>query len=72
VTGVAIEVQLMQARCIATGACVRAAMQTFALDDGQVARIIDPHGDPEEAVVAAAEACPTAAIWVLKDGVRIA
>ena len=68
----AIEVRVQRARCIATKSCMSAAPHTFALDPTLVSTVVDPEGDPEEEVVTAAEACPTGAISVFKDGVQIA
>jgi ferredoxin len=68
----ALEVRVERARCIATKSCVNAAPGTFVLDPTSVATVVDPGGDAEEDVVRAAEACPTGAISVFRDGVRLA
>ena len=68
----ALEVRVQRALCIATKSCVRTAPRTFTLDPTLVATVVDPEGDPEADVVDAAEACPTGAIKVFKDGVQIA
>jgi ferredoxin len=68
----ALEVRVERARCIATKSCVNNAPGTFALDATMVSTVTDPGGDPEDDVVAAAEACPTGAISVFRDGIRIA
>jgi ferredoxin len=67
-----LEVRVQRARCIATKACISAAPRTFILDPMSVATATEPPGDPDDDVVRAAEACPTAAISVYRDGVRIA
>ena len=68
-----LEVRVEPARCIGSGSCVNNAPGTFVLDRSvMVAHVTDPEGDPEEDVVRAAEACPTAAISVHRDGVRLA
>jgi ferredoxin len=67
----ALEVRLSQPRCIATKACVNAAEGVFAIA-GDVAVVVDPTAAPEEDVVRAAEACPTGAISVFRDGRQIA
>jgi ferredoxin len=69
---VALEVRVQRALCIATKSCMNAAPHTFALDATLVSTVVDPEGDPEDDVVRAAEACPTGAISVFRDGVRIA
>ena len=68
-----LEVRVEPARCIGSGSCVNNAPGTFVLDRSiMVAYVTDPEGDPEGDVVRAAEACPTAAISVHRDGVRLA
>ncbi len=39
----------------------------FDLDDDSVAFVVDPAAAPEEAVVAAAEKCPTHAITIRRE-----
>ncbi len=68
----ALEVRVQRALCISTKSCINAAPHTFALDPTLVSTVVDPEGDPEDEVVRAAEACPTAAISVHRDGVRLA
>ncbi len=69
----ALEVRVDTARCIGSGSCVNNAPGTFVLDrTTMLASVVDPEGDPEDDVVRAAEACPTAAISVHRDGVRLA
>jgi ferredoxin len=68
----AIEVEVQRARCIGIKSCVTAAPGTFALDQSGISTVRNPEGDPESALVEAAESCPTGAISVFKDGVRIA
>ena len=58
-------------RCIASKACVHAAPHVFAVL-GDTASVLDPVGDPLDDVLAAAEACPTAAITVRRGGERLA
>lgn len=68
----AIEVRVQRAFCISTKSCISAAPHTFALDPTLIATVVDPEGDPADDVVRAAEACPTGAISVFRDGVQIA
>lgn len=68
----AYDVQVERARCIGTKACISSAPSTFELDPTLVATVINPEGDPETAMVEAAEGCPTGAISVWKDGVKLA
>ena len=51
-------------KCISASCCVDAAPGTFALDDENIAIVIDPDGDDEEAIFEAAEECPTTAIFL--------
>ncbi|MGI8984775.1 MAG: ferredoxin [Acidimicrobiales bacterium] len=62
-----IEIDVSSARCIASKACLNAAEGVFEIAGG-VARVVDPSAAPLEAIVAAAELCPTGAINVRKDG----
>ena len=43
----------------------------FDLDDDSVAFVVDPAASPEDKVIAAAQKCPTHAITVRRDGVRL-
>jgi ferredoxin len=70
--GVAVEVQVSRARCIATQSCIHAAPGVFELDEQRLSTVIDPDAEPLEAVVEAAENCPTGAISVFRDGVQLA
>jgi len=67
-----LDVRVQRARCIATKSCISAAPHTFAIDPTQVATVTDAGGDPDDDVITAAEACPTGAISVYRDGVQIA
>ncbi len=67
-----LDVRVQRARCIATKSCMSAAPHTFALDPTRVAAVTDAGGDPDDDVITAAEACPTGAISVYRDGVQIA
>ncbi len=67
-----LDIRVQRARCIATKSCMSAAPHTFALDPTQVATVVDASGDADDDVIRAAEACPTGAITVYRDGVQIA
>lgn len=68
----ALEIRVHPGKCIATRACINAAPHTFALDHRSLAAVVNIAGDSEEEVLAAADACPTGAITVFRDGTRIA
>jgi ferredoxin len=70
--GMGVEVRVDRARCIATKSCTYSAPGTFELDDQRISTVIDPEGDPLEAVIEAAENCPTGAISVFRDGRQLA
>jgi ferredoxin len=51
--------------CMGSGMCLVYASGTFAHDDETKAIVVDPSGDPLEALMTAAEACPTGALQVV-------
>ncbi len=54
--------------CMASGACVAAAPNTFRIDEAQdVSVVVDPSGDPLADVLAASDGCPMGAITVETD-----
>ena len=53
-------------RCEGTGRCRAHAPHTFQVFNDQ-AKIVNPTGDPIEAIVQAARRCPTKAIAVFDD-----
>jgi ferredoxin len=62
-----IQVAIDRALCIGNGVCVALAPRTFALDLHMKAVVLDPSAEEEDTLLAAAEACPTQAIY-LSDG----
>jgi ferredoxin len=67
-----VRVEVNRARCIATKSCINAAPGVFELDETRVSTVRDPAGEPLEAVIEAAEGCPTGAISVWQEGVQLA
>jgi ferredoxin len=67
---VALEVRVDRSRCIGTKSCVYAAPGVFELDDNRIATVRAPDAEPLDAVIEAAESCPTSAISVFADGRR--
>lgn len=59
-----LKIKIDREVCIGASACIAAAGKTFALDNEGKSTVIDPGGDPEEAIREAAAACPTAAIFL--------
>lgn len=54
--------------CMASGACVLAAPNSFRIDEAlDVSVVVDAAGDPLSDLLAAMDACPTGAITVETD-----
>jgi ferredoxin len=60
-----IRIEVDRDRCVGSGNCLFWAPNTFDLDDGGTAVVIDPDGDGEELARVAADGCPTRAITVI-------
>lgn len=57
--------------CMGSGNCVYSAPGVFDLDDDSIAFVVDSAGAPEDEIIAIAQRCPTKAIIVERDGVRL-
>jgi ferredoxin len=57
-----VRITIDRERCMGSGNCAFWAPATFDLDDELKAIVLDAHGDPEEKVRNAIEACPTHAL----------
>ena len=68
----AVDVRVDRARCIAAQSCVNAAPRTFELDELRISTVIDPEAERLDALIEAAEYCPTGAISVFRDGEKLA
>jgi ferredoxin len=66
-----IEVDIDRDLCMGSGNCVYEAQGVFDLDEDSVAFVADATASPEDNIVAAANKCPTHAITVRRDGVRL-
>jgi ferredoxin len=53
--------------CMGSGMCIVYAPNTFAHDAETKAVVVDPAGDPIEAIHNAVQACPTSAIRLVTD-----
>lgn len=53
--------------CIGAASCVAIAPNTFRLDDENKAVVVEIGKDDKDAVIAAAQSCPTLAITVIDD-----
>jgi len=56
------EISVDRELCMGSGLCIVYAPNTFAHDDEAKAYVVDPHGDPIDALRTAVEACPTGAL----------
>jgi len=61
------KIEIKKDKCIGAAPCLAVAPETFALDDENIAIIIDPKGNSDEEILAAAQVCPTAAIYIYDD-----
>lgn len=59
-----VRVSVDHGRCVGNAMCLATAPSTFEHDENRQSVVVDPAGDPEEAIVRAARSCPTAAITV--------
>jgi ferredoxin len=57
--------------CMGSGNCLFWAPDTFDLSDDGHAVVTDPTATDEERIRIAAEGCPTGAISLWRDGVRV-
>lgn len=56
------QIEPVTKRCQGFGACAVIAPGVFAVGAGRKVEIIDPHGAPDETILAAAKGCPYRAI----------
>jgi ferredoxin len=63
-----LEIRIDRDACSGARACVLRAAASFALDASRKAVALDPPGDPEDAILAAARSCPNFAIELTRDG----
>lgn len=57
-----LELKIDREACIGSGNCVFWAPNTFDLDDEGTSIVINPEGDPDDAIMNAVDGCPTSAI----------
>ena len=58
------KIEVVRHLCIGAASCTALAQNTFELDQGAKAVIIDPKGNSDEDILEAAKSCPTDAIIV--------
>ena len=62
-------ISIDQSRCIGAGNCVNLAPKTFQLDEEHIAYLVDATAETDEAILDAAQSCPTNAIYLdTEDG----
>ena len=61
-------IEVDQTTCLGTGVCCFYAPATFDLDDEGRSMVVDQHGDPDDAVRNAVEACPTHSVRIVQPG----
>jgi ferredoxin len=56
------KIEIDRDACVGDGLCVDEAPNTFEMDDEDIAVVIDPEGDDPDAILEAAQSCPSDAI----------
>lgn len=67
----ALDIDIDRELCMGSGNCSFWAPGVFDLGDDGVAFVVDPGAQPEDKIVLAAQGCPTQAISVVRDGVKL-
>lgn len=68
----AYSVKVLRDKCIGAASCVAVAPKTFKLDGENKAVVLTGDHDEDQAILLAAQSCPTAAIEVYdQDGKKI-
>lgn len=62
-----MKIKIDQELCVSVASCVAIAGKTFALDENGLAVIKDGDHDDDATIIAAAESCPTKAIYLYDD-----
>jgi ferredoxin len=65
-----LSISIDRDRCMGSGNCVFRAPDVFDLGDDSIAIVRDQAPQSEEAIVRAAEGCPTQAITITRDRER--
>ena len=59
-----LRLRVDEERCINVEMCTDAAPNVFAMNDRGKSSIVDPAGDPNDAIWEAAQGCPVSAIYI--------
>ena len=71
-TGKIRRIVVDRSACIGARSCVLVGAKTFAMDDENLAYIVDPDADDDDTVMLAAQSCPVLAIHLYdEDGKKI-
>ena len=62
-----VRIAVDRALCFGFGDCVDTAPRVFALDEQQIAFVLDPAGAPLELIAEAAQNCPVDAIMITDE-----
>jgi len=68
---VALDITVDPELCMGSGNCSFWAPGVFELDDDGIAQVVDVAAQPADKVILAAQGCPTQAISVVRDGVKV-
>ena len=63
-----IEAAVDRSLCVGSGPCFVIAPGAFALDEDMKAFVVDPDSETEDRLIEAAQQCPTAAIYLSRQG----
>jgi ferredoxin len=66
-----IQAAVDRSLCVGSGPCFVLAPRAFGLDDSMKAVVLNPEDESEDRLLAAAEECPTQAIYLSRDGVSL-
>ena len=67
----ALDITVDPELCMGSGNCSFWAPGVFELDDDGIAQVVDVAAQPADKVILAAQGCPTQAISVVRDGVKV-
>jgi ferredoxin len=59
------QIKIRRDVCIGAATCVAEAPNTFDMDGEDIAVILDPQGDDDDTILAAAQGCPVDAIVLI-------
>jgi ferredoxin len=68
---VGVNVEVDRDVCMGSGHCIVEAPGAFDLDDDGISFVVDPAAVSEDTIIDTARKCPTQAISVHRDGVRL-